>query len=481
MKKMILHGLKRIAVNLFAFIFASLAFNSCQMFTDSWNAPVKDYFKEYTENAAVVGVEFEKEYPVDSEGYISVPSYPDINVSLILRNPRKYVLDTSVEFNNRETSADYGLDEFPTVLQNSEDFSVINMTLTSAFLKNHEWGGDVSSKISMVEQKSGRVFSPYNLALRCNTPPEMFGAIVCNLPDGSGNTKYVLCFNIPKTEYLKKGATHSDIEKIIIDGNEFPVSIDDDGTVNTNSTSLVTEEPSGMSGGSAGDFIPTGTALYYITGDVLSSEGTIYNLGVEDSKGLGLFYKVSANAEALNEVSFLDNNGNPITGETRLALDSECSYSTVQIVPPASAEDAYTVYEIYSVDNAEKETLVEKARNKGITKVRLSFGKNKIYAYAQKDYFADSPKSSRVITVVSPVAFGDIEIPDYKVEINADKTSVTSADTITMRAAVYEAGEEIQSPDLTDWSIRIYNHGIDTGVSVSSKYSETRRLRPNKR
>lgn len=400
-------------------------FNSCQMFTDSWNTPVKGYFKEYTENAAIVNYEFEKEYPVDSEGFVSIPAYSNINVNFILRNPQKYVVNTSVEFNNKETSKDYGLGEFPTISQNAEDLNLLNMTLTSVFLKNHEWGGDISSRIFMVEPKSGRGFYPYDFKLRCNTPPDMFGAIVCNLPVGN-ETKYVLCFNLPKTEYLKTGATHSDIEKIIIDGTEFPISIDDNGIINTNLTSLVTQKPEGMGSGVAGDFIPTGTALYYITDDVLKTEDTVYNLGVQDNKGLNLFYKVSAKAVALEKVSLFDIDGKEITADSKLVQDDGSSYSSVQIIPPAtvsyekngqtvieSTEDAYIVYEIYSIDDSGNETLIEKSRNKGKTVVKLSPGKNKIKAYAQKDYFADSPENSTDAVVLSTLVYVDETFDGY--------------------------------------------------------------------
>lgn len=173
--------------------------------------PSRITLKEYTENVAVATVKFDAEFPVDSEGYISVPAYTNRDVKFVLRNPQQYHLYIKMNFVNEDTEDDYERGQFPTIKQNEEDVSLLNMTITSAFLKNHDGGGDVSSLIYMTEPKSGRTFDAYKFALRCNTPPDMYGAIVCNLPVGDSVTNYVLCFNLPKTEFLKAGATHSDI------------------------------------------------------------------------------------------------------------------------------------------------------------------------------------------------------------------------------------------------------------------------------
>ena len=396
-----------------AIVFA-LTFASCQIINDSWNTPVKDYFKEYTENVAVATVKFDAEFPVDSEGYISVPAYTNRDVKFVLRNPQQYHLYIKMNFVNEDTEDDYERGQFPTIKQNEEDVSLLNMTITSAFLKNHDGGGDVSSLIYMTEPKSGRTFDAYKFALRCNTPPDMYGAIVCNLPVGDNVTNYVLCFNLPKTEFLKAGATHSDINCVVIDDKKFLLTIDEAGIITTDSEQLLTQRPEKMAAGVTGDFVATGTALYYLTCDALKEEDTVYNLGVRDNKGLNLFYKVSAKAAALNEVTFKDVDGNEIKAGSELQQDEGSSYCTIQIVPAPdvtferngvevteNTEDSWIVYELYSVDENGTETLIEKARNLGVTKVQLSPGKNKIYAYAQKDYFADSKMKSTDAVVES--------------------------------------------------------------------------------
>ncbi len=47
----------------FSLVFLPMIFDSCSFFTDSWNAPVKEYFKEYTETSAVT------EYEIVSGSY----------------------------------------------------------------------------------------------------------------------------------------------------------------------------------------------------------------------------------------------------------------------------------------------------------------------------------------------------------------------------------------------------------------------------
>ena len=68
--------------------------SSCNLF----GLKVHDYLKEYTENAAVLLYQLDKEYPLDKEGFVSVPSDKELNVYLILRNPKKYKLDFNYEF-----------------------------------------------------------------------------------------------------------------------------------------------------------------------------------------------------------------------------------------------------------------------------------------------------------------------------------------------------------------------------------------------
>ena len=87
--------IKKIFKNLFIFSLICV-FSSCEFFTDSFNAPVKDFFMDNTEAAAIELFEFSSEtYKNSITEKLTVSSLQDANVVLYLRNPQDYNFITS--------------------------------------------------------------------------------------------------------------------------------------------------------------------------------------------------------------------------------------------------------------------------------------------------------------------------------------------------------------------------------------------------
>ena len=92
--------MKKIFKNFFIFSLICV-FSSCEFFTDSFNAPVKDFFMDNTEAAAIELFEFSSEtYKNSITEKLTVSSLQDANVVLYLRNPQEYNFITSKNMKN---------------------------------------------------------------------------------------------------------------------------------------------------------------------------------------------------------------------------------------------------------------------------------------------------------------------------------------------------------------------------------------------
>lgn len=112
-----------------------------------------------------------------------------------LNNVKNYDIIYSLRFTNPAVQA--YVDARPTedsyILGPSPDGQSVVLGLTSAFLYEHERGGDISIELTLTEQETNRVFPPHRMALRANSPPPAPTKILLMLDD-AGN--YVVCFNV---------------------------------------------------------------------------------------------------------------------------------------------------------------------------------------------------------------------------------------------------------------------------------------------
>ena len=199
--------IKKIFKNLFIFCLICV-FSSCEFFTDSFNAPVKEFFMDNTEAAAIELFEFSSEtYKNSITEKLTVSSLQDANVVLYLRNPREYNFITSE--NMTSTFGSFLQSEYYLV-QDENDKNIINLTIPKELLekteiesRNNEYNKSQNILINLFHPVSKAEFLPFTLEFDCDTiPPAVFSPVyyitTSSYPNSSMQNNYVIAFNMPK-------------------------------------------------------------------------------------------------------------------------------------------------------------------------------------------------------------------------------------------------------------------------------------------
>ncbi len=240
-----------------------------------WNAPIKEWFDEYTNTAAVEEYQISYSSVIDNESSVCIDSSSDKTVTFLMRNPRDYTLDMTF------TSED-GTDI--TCTQNVNDKTSAHITFPQSFLLQHEGGGQIGGRVTLTEHETLREFTPYEFSMKCNTPPpQVKGQAI--LVSAAAGSKYVVCFYLPSTE-LNSSTHNRDTHTIFIDENAIA-----SGTVSELLSASQTR-PSDLTRLSAGiefdSAAPSGySAFYYVTDRVMQENDNLsWHIRIEDDDGL---------------------------------------------------------------------------------------------------------------------------------------------------------------------------------------------------
>ncbi|MBR5934380.1 MAG: Ig-like domain-containing protein [Treponema sp.] len=247
---------------------------SCQNQVE-FNAPIRDWFDEYANSAAIEDFKIESEFVKDKTGAVCIPSDGDKTVTLLLRNPRNYSLNMN----------------FMTVLhdeisceQNSSDKNIASITYSQTYLTMHDGGDPIGGNITVSETETGRPFLAFEYSLKCNTPPpSVMGQAV--LVSSSLGQKYVVCFYLPTSE-LSSDTHKNDTHTIFIDNQQVA-----SGTVSeleAASASRPFDLTVLSSGASFSNTAPSGcTPFYYVTDRVMHENDNLsWDIWLEDDDGL---------------------------------------------------------------------------------------------------------------------------------------------------------------------------------------------------
>ena len=240
-----------------------------------WNAPIKEWFDEYTNTAAVEEYQISYSSVIDNESSVCIDSNSDKTVTFLMRNPRDYTLDMTF------TSED-GTDI--TCTQNVNDKTSAHITFPQSFLLQHEGGGQIGGRVTLTEHETLREFTPYEFSMKCNTPPPQVKGQAIMVSAAAGS-KYVVCFYLPSTE-LNSSTHNRDTHTIFIDENAIA-----SGTVSELLSASQTR-PSDLTRLSAGiefdSAAPSGySAFYYVTDRVMQENDNLsWHIRIEDDDGL---------------------------------------------------------------------------------------------------------------------------------------------------------------------------------------------------
>ena len=407
--------IKKIFKNLFIFSLICV-FSSCEFFTDSFNAPVKDFFMDNTEEAAIELFEFSSEtYKNSITEKLTVSSLQDANVVLYLRNPQEYNFITSK--NMTSTFGSFLQSEYYLV-QDENDKTIINLTIPKELLakaeiesRNNEYNKLQDISINLFHPVSKAEFLPFTLEFDCDTvPPKILSPVFYSTNssyiDTSKQNNYVIAFNMPKKSEVCSLGVHNDLEKLLIDETEYEVSIADDGTITfPNNPEIVSgniEEANGIEALKAKFFVQDDyQPFYFVTNKQISIEGAKATLSLVDK---GNFYSkidVSSNTRMLGKV-LLKANDTVFTSETEvIEINQEVneSYANITIIPPSvsvdldgTEEEVSDVFVKYTIKNLNTGEIFGSGVNNGKDSVQIKIpsGKYSIECVAQKDYYADS-------------------------------------------------------------------------------------------
>lgn len=239
--------------------------------SSSWEEPVRDYFEEYTNTAAIEKHEINSESIKDKNNTSCVSSDGAKTLTFYLRNPREYTLITDF------TPA---MEAGVTIEQDRQDKTIIRVTYPQDYLVANEGGGQIGGTIHLAESETLREFDSYSFSLKCNTPPP---AVTRQCVNVSGST-YWVCFWLPTAELANP--IHSDVKTLYIKGVT---------TKAVNIADLAAENASDPGDLAAQDntaaFTPptssTYTAFYYNTGrTVRTGENIQWSIYLEDNDGL---------------------------------------------------------------------------------------------------------------------------------------------------------------------------------------------------
>lgn len=252
---------------------AFISFFSCELPT--WNQPVRAWFEEYTNTAAIGNYEIINAPYTDGSGKITINSYEDRTIKYYMRNPQKYNLILSCIFDD-ESISDFNTSEC--LKQTASD--EITLIFTEDFLKKHDCGDNIGHKITLKEQKSGRDFKPFHMDLNCNSaPPAVKGQSV-----QSAGGKYVVCFYIPDAD-LESERHSRNTHTLYIDGTSIA-----SGTT-AEIISASSARPAGLSPvGNGGTFLETPpdgcTAFYFETNiPVMDNDDRSWTIHLTDDAG----------------------------------------------------------------------------------------------------------------------------------------------------------------------------------------------------
>ena len=241
--------------------------------SSSWEEPVRDYFEEYTNTAAIEKHEINAESIKDKNNTSCVSSDGAKTLTFYLRNPREYTLITDFL-----PAVEAGV----TIEQDRQDKTIIRVTYPQDFLEAHEGGGQIGGTIHLAESETLREFDSYSFSLKCNTPPP---AVTRQCVNASNSTNtYWVCFWLPTAELANP--IHSDVKTLYIKGvTTKAVNIADLAAENASdpgdlaaldNTAAFTPPTSG-----------TYTAFYYNTGRSLhEGENIQWSIYLEDNDGL---------------------------------------------------------------------------------------------------------------------------------------------------------------------------------------------------
>ena len=371
--------------------------SSCQLFEND----VADFMEKYTETAAIERHDFNVGTYEDSNSRLCIASEADTQISLYMRNPKKFNLVPSVTFPElgSQFSTSY-------VDINQTDSSRIELSLPQEFLIPVDEGQNITAEVRLYEPMSGRDFDRYKISLSCNTiPPLILNSTIFNV----GNSTFGVAFDMPNPSEV--AIRHKDISEIEINGKTFPVTIttEEDPEIEGAYVAKYTIEDSHFVRSLPSSYSFLGektfehkdsTSFYYVTDDPFVNGEKEYTLILRDRAGLKSEAKASTTISRLAKPLILDQSGNEIEEGVvaNIPYDEETERGTVTVIPPTrdhhgdSVSGTTVFYKVYDASGSGK--LYTSGSTTTAKTINLPQNTYRIEAYAVLTNYENSPTTS---------------------------------------------------------------------------------------
>ena len=398
--------IKKIFKNLFIFSLICV-FSSCEFFTDSFNAPVKDFFMDNTEAAEVMSYVFSVNMynnPVSNNQTIS--SVQDVEIKFLLRNPQEYEF---VKDKNLFVITDRMVFDDCIIQQDGKDKSILTLKLSKELLRNIEinsrdddYKKTSNLTIDLRHPVSGSKFKLFSFKFDCDTvPPNLFSPVYYQTSEN-----YVLAFNMPKKSEINSLSIHNDLEKLVINKTEYQLLIDDDGTISfPNNPEIIAVDVNTIEGIkpininfiTQDDYQP----FYFITDEKLSINGSKSDFYLYDKGNLCSKSLIASTSRKLEDVSISANGIKYETDGQSILVNQELNDS-IAIITINTPKVSYDLSEVtepvsevtveYTLYNKKTMEIVKSGTNNGHDSIDIEVpsGIYSLECRAHKDYYADS-------------------------------------------------------------------------------------------
>lgn len=477
-----------------------LLFASCSFFEESWNEPVNDYLKKYTETSAVT------EYKVVSGNYeaasgnVFVSSSADFSVNLFLRNPQNYIFpDDCIRLSFPKFDKDSAEKKFGSkidtsvisIVQDEKDSSILILKYPSEFLLFAETGFDISPEVRLFHPVSKADFGSYtSFRAFCDSPPPLiFGAVVYKNPSTG---KYVVFFNMPSKGLLS--GIHSDIKSVSVNGKKTSVVLNEDGTFVFENNQFKIGNDSASYSVSLAPFEEYGQAVYFLTDDSLTDEKIVYAIALEDAGGFSSSVQTTVESIRLGSVDVRDSAGNALQSDGFVSQDESSSYATITLSPAQSAadgadtSDSILVYELYQGTDDSGKVLYSGKNAGGEISLKIPAGKVYLRVYSHKDLYADSIPKEFGIHVLKSMLFVSPDGNDTTNSGSENSPFATIAKTfsgegfsdITVLGTVQLVGSVQEDVELSAANANVVINGNENSVASLKMSATGGKLKTNK-
>ena len=381
----------------------------------TFNDPAEEFFKEYTESAAIMQHQILVPTYNDGNLRLCISSMEEGSVTLFMRNPQRYKLNTTVTFPALDSEIDLSA---VTIEQDTND--TLKLTMPVTFLVDADEGKNISPIIHLMEPRSGRNFGDYRFSLFSNTkPPELNNPTVLN----DSNTTFVIAFDMPSQAEL--ALRHKDLTSISVNGQSYPVSVDAGGNFTFSDSAFSTTQKTLIPIGGK-TFTYNDRSVYYTTGEPFVEGDKEYSIILADKAGLSSTSLASTKITKLNSPTITNVSGksieskydtdyNSVTNEYKpksLPLLSGKEFTTVTVTAPtadnlggAVSSDGLEVH--YTLYNGTPKVakLVKTGTFSGSLTLELAVGSWYLETYATKTNYEKSAKAISYIRVLDSCLF----------------------------------------------------------------------------